>query len=337
MTMTAHSLPRTCRSNHHGFTLIEVLLAMTIASMMIVSILSVFRASLFAREEVKALSEPMTTGPRILDMIEDDLSSLWTFNVLHNRVLKGENRDFVGDEADRLHIIACGRTVNPVRLADDSTGYAPMAEVSYLVKGSNDNTHFLELWRREDPLFDIEWTKGGFYQLLSDRVRAFQIQYFEELGKEAEPFDDWDTAERGHLPRRIKIELEIERPSDSFNKLVEAEDIGPRRLKYTRHIVLPKGWMTILEPGIALVPSVPTEHPTGEQPAAAGAGAGAASARGGPGRSGDSARGGDQRGGGRNTQTSPFPFPGGRGGKTGSNAINDLLKNIGNRGGGRRK
>ena len=313
-----------------GFTLLEVLLAVGIAAMLITAVLQVFEATILAREEVKALSEPMSKGPQILDMIEEDLRAIWTYDIKDNRVFRGEDRDIVGLDADRIHLLVAGRTVFPVRLDDDSLRTAPYAEVSYILRSNDDNPNLLELWRREDALFDKELWRGGNYLLLSDRVRSFDVTYYDELGDEAEPEEDWDSAEKKTLPRRIKIELELERSAESFGALVEVDDIGGRTEKYTRHVVFDADRVNILNEGIALIPVVPAEAPSAEGSQGA---AGAARQRG-ANRGGQAAnkRGtqGQQRGSrrGKNGSTnSQIPIPGlggtgaGRGGLGGLDRI----------------
>ncbi len=258
-----------------GFTLIELLLASMLSALVITAVLQVFSVSLYAREEVKALAEPMTAGPRILDMIEEDLRALWTFDIKENKVFEGEDAAIVRIEADRLHLIVAGPTASDVTLPDDSQRRAPLAEVSYLCKTNPRNPDLIELWRREDPLVDEDWKKGGHYQLLSDRIRRFNITYYEELGVEAEPFDDWILEEKKDLPRRLKIELSIERRPESFNVLdgSEVEDIPGRKLDFVRHVVLRREVIESIQPGYAVLPAIPQREPEPEN-AQVGGGAG---------------------------------------------------------------
>ncbi|MCB9920150.1 MAG: prepilin-type N-terminal cleavage/methylation domain-containing protein [Planctomycetes bacterium] len=323
----------TTTERQHGFTLLEVLLAMTLGALLITAVLQVFEATTIAREEVKALAEPMSQGPQILDMIEEDLQALWTYDIDENRVFRGEDRDIVGTPADRMHMLVAGTTVFPVRLDNDEMRPAPYAEVSYILKTSRENANLLELWRREDPLFDKELWRGGNYQLLSKRVRFFDVNYYEDLGEEAEPIENWDSAEKKTLPRRIKIELELERSAETHNALVEVEEVGGRTEKYERHIVFSQDRVNILNEGIALVPVVPAEAPTAENAQAGGGGAGGAggmqrgrlttqtTGQGGPGRPGAGGRGIPGMGGGRGTTTIPIPGLGGRGGAGGLDGL----------------
>lgn len=327
-------------ASEDGFTLLEVLLSMSIAAILITAVMQIFQATILAREEVKALAEPMSKGPQILDMIEEDLRALWTYNVKDNRVFRGEDRDIVGQSADRIHMLVAGPSVFPVRLDDDSMRSAPYSEVSYVLRSNDRNPNHIELWRREDPLFDKELQRGGNYLLLSDRVMSFEVSYYDELGEEAEPIEDWDAAEKGNLPRRIKIELEIERSADSHNVLVEVEEIGGRSEKHVRHIVFSDDRVNLLNSGIALIPVVPEKAPEAEGAAAGGGGGIPAGMRGAGGARGNAVsqqRGaGDLGRGGRNGKSSATPIPGlGRGGQAGRDAINNIIRNGARGGAGR--
>ncbi len=268
-----------------GFTLVELLLATMLTAVVVTAVLQIFDVTLYAREQIKALAEPMSVGPRILDMIEEDLDSLWTYDIKDNHVFEGEDNVIVLADADRLHLIVAGPTSNDVVLDDESVRPAPLAEVSYLCRPNPKNPDLIELWRREDPLVDEEWKKGGRYELLSDRVRRFNITYYEELGAEAEAFDDWSIDERKGLPKRIKIELEIERRPESFNVLAgpEVEDLPQRKLSFVRHVVLSEATIESLEPGYAVLPAVPERAPEPENAQAGAAGASGRAAPGGRG------------------------------------------------------
>jgi len=279
----------------------------------------------------------MTTGPFILDMIQDDIEHIWMYNIKENRVLLGEDKDIVGTAADRIHMIVGGSTSFPVVLPDESLRHAPYAEVSYMLKTNPENPDLIELWRREDPLIDDDMTRGGNYQLLSNRVRSFNVTYYEELGREAEPLDVWDSNERGMLPRVIKLELEIERRPETFNKLggAEVDDIGSRTLKFHRYVVIDEATANLMQPGIAVIPSIPTGAPVAENAKLAGPMGGGAkggargnittNARGQPGQRGKGGKGGNKTGPGLDL-----------GGRNGNTNFQDLINRIGAGGGARR-
>jgi type II secretory pathway pseudopilin PulG len=250
-----HAHSQHSRVGESGFTLLELLLSIGLTAVILVLVLEVFSVTQASNRMIRALGEPMTTGARVLDMIEDDLRSVWTYNIKEGKVLLGVSRDISSAETDRIHMIVGGPTVYPVRQVDDSYRRASIAEVSYMVKSrSDDNKDLLELWRREDPLVDDNMEQGGGFQLLTNRLRfteGFRIQYFETIGKEAEAFNEWDSAERGRLPARIRIEFAIERQSATYGALngPEVDEIGGRVLRYKRDIVLDPEKVIALTPG----------------------------------------------------------------------------------------
>ncbi len=328
-----------------GFTLLELLVAMTLAAVVITLVLDVFSTTLYSRQEVRALGEPMSTGPQILDMVEDDLQSIWTYDIKDGRVFKGVNHDIAGYDADRLHLIVGGTTVTAVRQPDDSMRYAPVAEVSYVVRANPENAELLELWRREDPLIDEEPEKGGNYQLLTNRLRGrdgFRVTYFEDIGKEAEELTEWDSKERKTLPRRVRIEFVLVRSGATHDVLGgEVDENVARVIFYKRDVVLSAKQSFALAPGSALVPVIPDGPPEPEGEQQGGGGAMARSTGGGGGdrgNPGDRGRGGDRgkagRGGG-DQRVGPGPGKGLRppGGGNAGDAIKRLLRGVGGSGG----
>ena len=329
----AQHFARTKRAG--GFTLIEALLAIMITALVVTAVLQVFDITLYAREEIKVLSEPMKTGPRILDMLEDDIRAILTYDVKDGLVFQGEDRSIVRAEADRIHMIVYGRTLFEATLPDDSLAPAPFAEVSWLCKPSAKNPDLVELWRREDPLIDEKWTEGGSYFLLSDRVRSFNITYYDDIGKEAEALTEWDMKEKKALPRHIKIELELERRPDTWNVLddTEVSDLKERKLRFVRHIVIDPVVAQSVSKEFAFLPAIPKEAPKGENQQAGGgsgpqaAGGGRNGLRGRQGRAGDTRLPGQGRRGDKGKTLDPGK------GSRGNKGLDDLLKRFQGAGG----
>lgn len=325
-----------------GMTLIEVLIATAIGTFVVMTLVQLYESSRVAREEVIALAEPMSVGPMVMDMIEEDLGSLWLYNVKDDAILKGENKDLLGIESDRIRALVAGPTLDTVRLEDNSEVSWHMAEVGYMLRANPDNPDLLELWRSEKPMMEQQRWEGGSFQLLSNRVRSFNVRYYTDLGKEAEPLEEWDSSVEQKLPRRIEISMVLERKAETFNVLngLEVEDIGGRTIKFVRHIVLPTEYADILGDDVALLPSIPDEAPTLEGGAA---GAGAASGLAGGGGTNNSSTtstgaGSNGAGGARGGTKTPSKgtnLPKIPSGSTPGN-IGDLIKRIGGQTGGGR-
>ena len=319
-----------------GFTLIEVLVALAITAMIMSAMMTTLWYAMKARQEVEALSEPFRDGPRIMAMVKRDLRGLLTYNVKDYKVLRGINNAIGGQDADRIDFLSATDSIIP-RQYDSRPVHADWCEVGYWVRANPDNPDLLELYRREDIFSDQEPFQGGEFMLLSKRVRSFNITYFAELGHDAEPLDEWDTTQEGLLPRRIRVDLSLEREADTARySLEEAKEYEGRILNFRMEFVFEPWQVECLLQGNALAPLIPPGPPKPEDEGKGPKGGGvAANMKGGAGPAGPGPLGpGPGRGnrgarGGRPGSGSTVNFKGG-----GSANLNDLLRRLGGGRGG---
>ncbi|MDP6928166.1 MAG: prepilin-type N-terminal cleavage/methylation domain-containing protein [Planctomycetota bacterium] len=324
-----------------GFTLVEVLVAIAITAMIMVSVSGAFLGLLQAREEVEVLSESTEAGPRILALLERDLEGLWHYNVEDNAVFLARNMNVAGFDADRIDFLTTTDAVGVIQDIDGHAQNPTVCEVGYWLKENQDIPGLLELWRREDAMVDDDLRSGGQFQLVHDRVKNFNITYFETLGHDAEDVLDWDSSAEDTLPRRMKIEFALERKLANRNRVSGFEvstDANAAIVKYSRHIVLDRRYPDILKAGVALIPIAPP-RPVEEGGSAGGGAAGGSQTNRGnarPDGNKSGGQGGDKRGGETGRRNS-----GDNGGRFN---LNDLFKGsggnlnqlFGNRGGGGR-
>jgi prepilin-type N-terminal cleavage/methylation domain-containing protein len=349
------------RAAQRGFTLIEVMIAVGITAMVMITVHMTFIGTLQASVEMESLAEDKEPGPRILAMLERDIDGLWHTNIQKNRVLRGRNLDIAGSPADRIDFLTTTDATSVVLDGQGNPRRAGLCEVGYWLRQNPDNPQLLELWRREDPMIDDNLLVEGQFQLVHDRLKSFNLKYYATLGYEAEEINEWDSSVEDTLPRRILVELTLERKVANRNRSSGAEvgDEGPVERTYTRHIVLDPRYPDILKAGVALMPvrpRKPAANAGGGLGPAGGGGAGnfgqnVIGGKGGdgsttvvegirPGGTGPGQPGGRRRGGGNNARggSNPIPPPG-RGGNGGGNAgginIGDLLRGGGGGGGGR--
>ncbi len=309
--------PRVARAEA-GFTLVEILLAVMIASMAMVAVTSAFVGTLRTHYEIDNLTSSTEAGQRVLALLERDIQGIWHFNVKRNAVLRGRDSDIGGNPADRIDMLTSTDAVGGVVGTKTELSFPGLCEVGYWLKPNPEQPGLLELWRREDPLVDDNLLSGGRFQLVTDRLKSFDITYYETLGYEAEPFQDWDSSQDGRLPRRIKIEFTLHRRIGNRNEIVgtEVEEYEQTLKTYVRHIVLDPRYVDILQAGVAMIPTAPRAPEAAAEAASGGGGAGAAG--GGPGAGGAklpdlgevSTSGGDARGAGRQGGNRAAPTPG---------------------------
>lgn len=268
-----------------GFTLVELLLAVAITAIIMTGVGGAFLGILQAREEVRSLSDSTSAGPRILALIERDLRGLWHHNIKDNKVFLGRNREISGFPADRLDFLTTTDAIGAVEDGDGKARFPTICEVGYWMRENPQYRDLRELWRREDPMVDGDLATEGHFQLVHDRVKTFEVTYYRSLGAEAEPVHEWDSSKTHELPRRLKIELTVERNLPNRNRVsgTETGDFEDTILTYTRHIVFDRRYPDILRPGVAMIPVLPpppSEEGGGEGAGPAGAGAGGGGGRG---------------------------------------------------------
>jgi len=286
--MNAHNRPD--QRAQSGFTLTEVMIATFITTIVMASIYGVLVAIINARERLHEMSLRNHVGPTILSMIDEDLQGLFGFNIYGNEILVGIDKSESGMDADSIDFITTTNSVAVRNFDRQQEGkHSDVCEVGYHLRPSPTNSDFLELWRRESFYVDDEPLKGGTYTKLYDRIKSFNIEYFEKLGEDAEPIDEWDAYALQRLPRAIRITISLEvQPRQENDQFISSQEEERRTLTFERVISVPPG----IEASFALEPVIP-DLVVKSDDKGDGGGDGGGGGKGGGG-------GGDQGGGGRN-------------------------------------
>jgi prepilin-type N-terminal cleavage/methylation domain-containing protein len=219
-----------------AFTLIEVLIALAIMSLVMVALYTILDVTLRARDQIEIQSRVARLGPSILDLVEADLRRIWLPNIAEDKVFLGESRTIDGEPADSLCFLtnvdsSVTRRVGEREISSD------VCETGYRLRRNPDLPDVMELWRRQTFHVDEEPLKDGVYELLHDRVVRFQVRYLDEIDPLVEELHDWDTAVLHRLPAAVKIELALEAVPRSLGEDSKAA-AASRTLVYNRVIPL---------------------------------------------------------------------------------------------------
>jgi prepilin-type N-terminal cleavage/methylation domain-containing protein len=249
-------------TRRRGFTLVEVLLAITITGIVMGAVFAALFYTRVARDSIHNLAEIHSAGPAILDRIEEDLRHLWIYNLSGAQVFLGRNLSPTGVDADALDFVA-GVETSEATLVEERWLRSRPCEVGYRLRPSPAEADFLELWRREDFFVDEDPFEGGGWTLVYDRMKYFNVTYFDGLGPDAEPYEEWSTEGWGRFPRRLQIDLAIEtQPRFDRGQSATLTRNAPRVVEFTRTILLPDSLDRALE--ARLRPRIP-ERPQPEE------------------------------------------------------------------------
>jgi prepilin-type N-terminal cleavage/methylation domain-containing protein len=214
-----------------GFTLIEIIMALAIGSIILTMIFTSLNAMIRSRQTVLGYSTPYAIGPQILDTIEADLKNAYFYDFKENDSFWGADGEIIGHEADGISFLTAslGRIgeesiKSTLRIGQEAVPHsrrAPTSEVQYVCRQSKELSETLELWRREDFYVDDSIHEGGVYRLVCDRVFDFKLEYVSRstssgglsgnTDKSIEQMrrDGWSSIEERGLPRAVIATISI--------------------------------------------------------------------------------------------------------------------------------
>ncbi len=225
-----------------GFTLVEIVVTVLIMGLMLTGVTRLLTAVRTSRDLVHNVQEQQLAGPAILDLVERDLRGIFTTGLPLKSHLQLRDNITLGLDADRLDFVTTtdsliwfGEGERQVR--------SDICEVGYCLRPNEDDSDFLEMFRREGFGVDEDPFQGGNYVLVHDHVTGFSIEAFSEDGPDAEPLDEWGTnssdVDTLGLPASLRLTLEIE-----LQPRLLRETQGHMRQKqkftYTRIVRLPQ-------------------------------------------------------------------------------------------------
>lgn len=199
-----------------GFTLIEVAVAITLLSLTMTFVYQILSNTIRCRD---ATTEGLE-GPKIDNAITDQLIKDFRFLYWRPGQLPADGgfwgRGTNVGNSDRVDFITA-RTSRVAQLEESSSsvGNAPLVEVGYAPRRNESagKGKWIELWRRESYFVDDNPTEGGMYDLIYDKIRKFELKYYnlpEERAKDDNGLDEWDSKLLHKIPYAVVLELEYD-------------------------------------------------------------------------------------------------------------------------------
>ena len=193
-----------------GFTLLEVLLAFFIFSILFITVYSSYSGSFKTINMTENRMEVYRKAAIALERISEDLQSSY-ISILppnsfgqpaaYTRFL-GEDNDLNGRNADTLSFFS---SIPPLFGNEGEAGSGQVISYSVILGSGEDE---LVLLRSGEPEFKDETeVRGGL--VLSDGLQAINFVYFDDDGGVHESWDSESDEFSGRLPRMVTISLEF--------------------------------------------------------------------------------------------------------------------------------
>lgn len=190
--------------SRRGFTLVELMLAILVLAIMMSLVYGVVVSTVQAAHRVEEITLGTEIGPSILIRIREDLEAA-LIPGKDGEYFAGYNRSGGGGDRDRVDFVSAVMGFGPERDGEEALFHG-VNEVGYQLRDSSRDPNYAILYRREDFYIDAEPLKGGRLTELYDRVRHFNVEYWDgETWR-----NEWSSKkEKNTLPKAVKIDLRI--------------------------------------------------------------------------------------------------------------------------------
>jgi len=208
-----------CSRNQHGFTLLEILIALFIFAIVLSTIYSSYVGTSRIVNETEYQADIYSMARITLDRMHEDLESVYVSQNPEPAESDEDNitgSDFVGDDteidgrdADSLRFLSRAHIIFSEK--DQPSG---TARIEYYVKQIEEESSFV-LHRSDTPELDDPPSQGTGGLVLCEKLLSIDFTYYDEEGEE---YDNWDsTAEafEGKIPSMVSILLEFENKLDA--------------------------------------------------------------------------------------------------------------------------
>lgn len=208
--------------NTSGFTLLELLIAIFIFSIIVTIVLTAFSRTMSNVEVVQSTASAYEAAKNAMDRIVTDLESVRI--TMPPAYTKPESRDDpdpwrISSEVQDAGLILAPtfRFASSAHVDFSGAGQTGIAEIVYYITPDPGNESELVL-RRKDTLFwdlfdQLEETHAG--PILCDRIKSVEFIFFDQESDEYETWNSDSEEFKYATPGAVKVRLEIKvRPED---------------------------------------------------------------------------------------------------------------------------
>jgi general secretion pathway protein J len=197
-----------CRRSMSAFTLIEVLVAISILAAIAMLIYSAFAGMKRSKEGIERINDRYREGRLAMARMQRELQSAYVsahepispVSAVQKTVFRGTT----GSPGDRIDFCSFSHR----RLLEDSKE-TDQAEISYFSGTDPDHPGRIDLLRRVSGKIDLKPNEGGKTEVLATDIDLFKVEYLDAATGQWQ--DRWDTTQAteqaGRLPLQVKLTL----------------------------------------------------------------------------------------------------------------------------------
>jgi len=188
-------------SKNDGFTLIEMLVATAVSSIILVMVYTAYSSIIRSVNQGKIASQYYEEINMILRKIDSDLLNIyWKENAKDINFIST-----VEGDSSRLNFVTSEFKSNRIILTiKDNYPSSDIHEVGYYLK-INNKTGKYDLLRRSEIHYDSSPLEGGFEEIILQNVESLKFDF--KYGNDW--INTWDTREKKRLPSGIKTTLVV--------------------------------------------------------------------------------------------------------------------------------
>lgn len=182
----------------HGFTLIELIISMTLLALLIGGGLAAMTAGTRASAKADHYNTMISRGQGALQLMTRDIRTALEHDDFFLVSLDNQHE---GKDADTIDFIAAGMPRIKLEEEEEYPVVIGRCEVGYYIENDPD-TEQQWLVRREDSSLDDDELEGGSLTLVGPYVASLNIEFYDGLDWQ----DGWDQLE-DDFPKAIRIEI----------------------------------------------------------------------------------------------------------------------------------
>lgn len=223
------------RRAKRGFTLLELLVAISILAMVSVLIYGAFSAMQKSRAGLERVQERYREGRMAMQRMSRDLQSCYlSLHVPVDTRLVVQKTSFIGKRGSPTDRVDFNTFSNTRR--DRNAHESDQAEVSYFGSENPDRSGTLDLARRVSTHPDLDPQHGGRVEVLATDIDLFRLEYLDpQSGMWNE---NWDTTQAATgQPNRLPLQVRITLVLNSGER--SRTDSGRNRVRFMTVVSLP--------------------------------------------------------------------------------------------------